>query len=334
MSGKSPEVWALADLATPFAVRTAATLRVPDVVRDGPVALAEIAKRCQAEVDPLGRVLRFLVYRGVFTEPERDVFGPTETSDALCSDIPGGPHAWLDLDGAVGRADLAFVELIEQVRGHHPAYPAAFGRSFWEDLAHSPQLSDSFDLLMETKTHGVAPLVAAGHDWGRYSTVADVGGGKGTLLAEILQTYPELHGILVDLDGPTRNAAEYLREQGVLERAEIVAASFFEPLPVRADAVVLCDVLGDWEDADATRVLRHCADAVGPDGHVLIVEMVPDTGQMGLFTEMDLRMMVYLGGRMRDLDATQEVVEAAGLTLDDLTPLNNGYAIIECSPQR
>ncbi len=324
----------MADLATPFAVRTAATLRVPDVVKDGPLPLAEIAHLCKAEADPLGRVLRFLVHHGMFTEPEPDVFGPNEASDALRSDLADGPQPWLDLDGAVGRADLAFVELIEQVRGHHPAYPAAFGRSFWEDLAHNPQLSDSFDSLMETKTYGIAPLIATAHDWSAYARIADVGGGKGVLLAEILRTSPQSRGILVDLIGPARNAADYLQEQGVAERAEVVTESFFDPLPVQADAAVICDVLGDWDDEDAIRILEHCRQAVEPDGRVLIIELLPDKDRIALFTEMDLRMMIYVGGRLRDLDRTQQVAAAAGLTVEDFTPLDNGYAIIECRPER
>ncbi|PKW14905.1 methyltransferase [Saccharopolyspora spinosa] len=331
---ESPDVWAMADLATPFAVRTAATLRVPDVVKDGPLPLAEIAHLCKAEADPLGRVLRFLVHHGMFTEPEPDVFGPNEASDALRSDLADGPQPWLDLDGAVGRADLAFVELIEQVRGHHPAYPAAFGRSFWEDLAHNPQLSDSFDSLMETKTYGIAPLIATAHDWSAYARIADVGGGKGVLLAEILRTSPQSRGILVDLIGPARNAADYLQEQGVAERAEVVTESFFDPLPVQADAAVICDVLGDWDDEDAIRILEHCRQAVEPDGRVLIIELLPDKDRIALFTEMDLRMMIYVGGRLRDLDRTQQVAAAAGLTVEDFTPLDNGYAIIECRPER
>ncbi|MEV0051433.1 methyltransferase [Saccharopolyspora shandongensis] len=334
MPPESPDVWAMADLATPFAVRTAATLRVPDAVKDGPLPLADIAHRCRAEADPLGRVLRFLVYRGVFTEPEHDVFGPNDASEALRSDLDDGPQPWLDLDGAVGRADLAFVELIEQVRGRHPAYPAAFGRSFWEDLAHNPQLSDSFDALMETKTYGIAPLIAVAHDWSAYGRIADVGGGKGVLLAEILRANPKARGILVDLTGPARSAADYLREQGVGDRSEVVTASFFDPLPIQADAVVVCDVLGDWDDEDATRILENCKRAIAPGGRVLIIELLPDQERMALFTEMDLRMMIYVGGRMRDLDRTQQVAEAAGLAVEDFTPLDNGYAIVECRPER
>ena len=327
-----PDVWAMADLVTPFAVRTAATLRVADVVRDGPVPLDQIAKRCDAEPDPLGRVLRFLTRRGVFVESEPDVFGPNEASRQLQSDDPSDMRGWLDLDGAVGRADLAFVELIEQVRGHHPAYHAAFGRSFWEDLAHSPQLSDSFDDSMESKSSSLAPQVADALDWDRFRTVADIGGGKGVLLGELLHRHPDLQGMLVDLERPVSRAAEHLDSRGVADRAQVITGNFFDPLPAGADAYVLCDVLGDWEDQDAIRILRRCAEAVGDNGSVLIIELLPGAAEE--FTEMDLRMMIYVGGRMRDVERTERIASAAGLFIAAVTRIEGGYGIMECLPDR
>ncbi|MCA1194653.1 MULTISPECIES: methyltransferase [unclassified Saccharopolyspora] len=335
MAPEPVDVWAMADLVTPFAVRTAATLRLADIVQDGELPLDEIAKRSGAEADPLGRVLRYLVRRGLFTEPEPEVFGPNEASRALQADAPGGSREWLDLDGAVGRADLAFVELVEQVRGHHAAYPAAFGRSFREDLAHDPQLSDSFDDLMETKSDELAPAIAAAVPWERFGRVTDVGGGKGVLLAELLERHPDLLGTLVDLAGPAGTAEGYLESRGVRDRAEVVVGDFFDPLPPGADAYVLCDVLGDWEDADAVRLLGRCAEAAGADGRegsVLIIELLPD--QDGEFTEMDLRLMVYVGGRMRDLDRTERIVGAAGLFIASVTRLDDGHGVIECLPDR
>lgn len=318
----------MADLSTPFAIRTVATLRVADAVRDGPLALDELARRCGAATDSLGRVLRFLVCRGVFDEPEPGVFGPNDASRLLESE--GDVHDWLDMDSAAGRADLAFVELINQLRGTHTAYPAAFGRTFREDLASDPHLADSYDGLLERQS--IAPAVARAYDWGKFSTVADVGGGKGVLLAEILRAHPALHGVLIDLPGPADKAEEYLRERGMAERAEAVQANYFDELPVHVDACVLCDVLGDWDNDDAAWILTRCADAVGADGRVLIVESVPNQPEdLTTFTELDLRMLVYVGGRMRDLDDTKRIAEEAGLAISGATQLN-GHCIIECLP--
>ncbi len=334
----------MADIITPFAIRTVATLGVPDVVRDGPVPLESIAQQCRALPDPLGRVLRFLVHHGMFAEPEANVFGPNETSHALRSDRPGSQRAWLDLDGAVGHADLAFVELLTHVRGQETAYTAVFGRGFWQELADDEQLSDSFDSLMESKTHGLAPLVAQARAWDAFSSIADVGGGKGLLLAEILTEHPNVPGLLVELPKPSANAADYLRQRDVAGRVQIITADFLESLPCTAQALLLCDVLGDWDDAEATRILRNCAEATEQDGRVFIVEVLPDhdiaehpsaadASTMDVFTELDLRMMVYVGGRMRDLAAVRGLAADAGLEPGGVTALDNGYALLEFLPR-
>lgn len=330
MSRDPLDLWSMADLTTPFAIRAVATLRVADALRDGPLGLTELAERCSALPDPLGRVLRFLVHRGVFEEPENDVFAPNDAARALREDDPRGIREWLDLDGALGRADLAFTELLEQVRGNQSAYTATFESPFWEDLERDDDLSDSFDGIMETKTQGLAPTVANSYDWKRFDRVADIGGGRGVLIGQILRAHPSVYGIVVDLPTTVEHAREHLRDHGVADRTEAVSASFFDPLPVQADAYVLCDVLGDWDDEDAARILRRCAEAGGPNASVIVVERLPEAENMASFTEMDLRMMVYVGGRMRDRARTERVVASAGLFVAGVTRLDSDYCIIEC----
>lgn len=334
MSRDPLDLWSMADLTTPFAVRTAATLRVADALRDGPLDLADLAERCSARADPLGRVLRFLVQRGLFEEPEADVFAANDAARALRSDDPRGIREWLDLDGAVGRADLAFTALLDQVRGTGEAYPETFGQPFSDDIADDEDLAESFEGLMETKTQGLAPVVATSYDWKRFEHVADVGGGRGVLIGQILRTCPGVFGTVVDQPATVEHAREHLRDQGVIDRAEAVVGSFFDPLPVRADAYVLCDVLGDWDDEEASRILARCAEAGGPDVSVIVVERLPEADNMLSFTEMDLRMMVYVGGRMRDRAGTERVAAAAGLFIAEVTPLDNDYCIIECLKDR
>lgn len=334
MSRDPADVWAMADLATPFAIRTAATLRVADALKEGPVPIGELARRCGARADPLARVLRFLVQRGLFTEPEPDTFGPNEAARALESGAARDLRAWLDLDGPVGRSDLAFVELLEQVRGEQVAYPAAYGRTLTEDLEDEPELSNSFDDLMENKSEEIVPEIVDSYDWERFTRVADVGGGRGVLLAQLLQVHSSLRGTLVDQPAPAAKAAEHLREQGVSSRAEIVRGGLFDPLTARADAFVLFDVLGDWEDDDAVRILTRCAEAAGEEASVLIIEPSSDPDDQRAFTEMDLRMMVYVGGRMRDAHRTRQIVAEAGLFVAEVTQLDNGYYIAECLPDR
>src|SRR5215207_11307005 len=73
----------LTDLATPFAVRVVATLRIPDLIDSGICRLDALARAAEVDPDALGRLLLYLAHRGLFVETAQDVFALTETGQLL-----------------------------------------------------------------------------------------------------------------------------------------------------------------------------------------------------------------------------------------------------------
>ncbi|WP_325050235.1 methyltransferase [Amycolatopsis panacis] len=192
----------------------------------------------------------------------------------MCADAGNGLANLLDLTAAGGRAELAFTELLHSVTTGEAGYPRRYGQDFWADLAAQPRLRESFDRQMTHRFRDQIPQVAAGHDWGRYSGIVDVGGGRGTLLAAILLAHPAVRGHLIDL-APTAAAAERtFRGHALGDRARVTAGSFFDPLPAGADAYLLSDILHDWDDEHAHRILARCAEAAPATGRILIIEPV------------------------------------------------------------
>lgn len=320
----------LTDLITPMAVRVAATLGLADRIAAGSTTPAEIAADVEAEPDALGRLLRYLAARGVFAEPEPGRFALTPAAEALRDDHPDGMRAWLDLNGAIGRADLAFTALLDVVRTGEPGYPVVHGRDFWTDLAADPGLTASFDALMAG--HGVWTAPAfTDQDWSGASHVVDVGGGTGALLISLLRAQPHLRATLVDLPATAAAAERELAAAGLARRCDVVAGSFFDPLPAGADVYVLSSIVHDWGDTDAAAILRRCAQAAGRGGRVLLGELVA-TGEEDrhTFTHMDLRMLVYLGGRERTLEDFRKLTGAAGLTITSVGPAAWGSSLIDC----
>ena len=317
---RRPGLRALADLATPMAVRVAATLRVADHVVAGYRTAGQIAAAAGVRPGELDRVLRHLVTVGLFSRDETGAYGLTEDGEQLRDDHPGGRRKWLDNGGAVGRGDLAFVELERVVRTGEPAYPVRYGVPFWDDLAQDPPLSASFDALMGHHVTLDTEGVADAYDWAALGHVTDVGGGTGSLLAALLARHPDLRGRLFDQDGPAGRARAHLAERGLAGRTEVVAGSFFEPLPVGSGGYVLSAILHDWDDPEAVAILRRCAEAAGPDGRVLVIEAIGGDGE-SVGTAMDLRMLVYTGGRERGLGELSELAAKAGLAVRAVHPV-------------
>ena len=325
------QLWAMADLFTPMALRVAATLRLADHVAAGADSVAALAERTGSDADALGRLVDHLVTIGVLQRGGLDALSLTDLGDQLREGHPGDGRAWLDIEGAVGRGDLSALRLLDTVRTGRPAYPLTYGRGYWEDLAAQPALAQSFDALMGSRLRFEAPEVAAAYDWGALGHVIDVGGGNGTLLAAILTTHPGLRGMLVELPGPAEAAGPTLADAGVGDRCEIVAGSFFEPLPAGGDAYVLSGVLHDWDEVHAVRILRRCAEAAGTTGRVLVIEegVVDDSAASGLHTEMNLRMLAYTGGRERTLGELEQLAADAGLRVGAVHRVTRYRSVVE-----
>ena len=322
----------LMDLVTPMALRVAATWRLADLMPDDGTGrgapVGELAGQAGADPEALARVLRHLVQHGVFTEPRPGRFAANQTAAMLRTGQPG--LMWLDLDGFGGRMDLAFTGLAHTVRTGEPAWEQVFGLPFWDYLDANPAIGASFDATMAVD--GGNSAVADRYDWATVRHVADIGGGTGTLIAEVLQRNPRLRGTLADLPETAARAREYLAGLGLDGRCEVVGQSFFDPLPAGADAYLLNRVIHDWDDAAATAILRRCAEAAGSAGRVLVVESHGTPGgDPAAFAEMNLRMLVLAGGRERTLEDYSALAADAGLQVTAVHDITERDLIIECA---
>jgi SAM-dependent methyltransferase len=232
-----------------------------------------------------------------------------------------------DLDGIGGRMARAWSSLLTAVETGAPAYDEVFGRPFWDDLAAHPRVAESFDALMGPEGHGAPdadiPLTGG---WDSIRTVADVGGGTGSLLAEILRAHPAVHGTLVDLPPTVERSAEIFARAGVADRVSLAGQSFFDPLPAGADLYLLNKVLADWPDREAIAILKECAVAAGPDGRVVVMSGVTDAET----ADPQLLMMVLVGGKDRTMAEFRELAAAAGLEIRAVGRNSAGRFMVEC----
>ncbi|MEU8803754.1 methyltransferase [Spirillospora sp. NPDC048819] len=331
-TGWGGDLWAAADLVTPMAIRVAATLRLADHIAAGARTTDALAAAVDADRDALGRMLDHLVTAGVMSRAGTGTYDLTAMGEQLRDDDPEGLRSWLDMEGAIGRADLCFVELLHTVRTGEPAFPRRFGRAFWDDLSADSGRAASFDALMGARLAADMPAVAAAYPWGTLGHLVDVGGGNASLLIAVLRAHGDLRGTVIDLAGPAARAEQAIASAGLGHRARAQAGSFFDALPAGAGGYLLSGVLHDWDDEDAVRILRRCADAASDTGKVLVLDHLSDAHGT-THTEGDLRMLCYVRGRERTLDRLGELAESAGLRVGSVMPVGS-RSIIEMHPSR
>ncbi len=317
----------MADLATPMSIRVAATLGL--VERAGSGATAEqLASETGTATSALRRLLDHLVTIGVFElDPRSGRYRPTQLGVQMSGDAPAGIKPLLDINSAGGRAELAFVDLLQTVTTGAPAYPHRYGRDFWADLDAEPALRRTFDAQMNWRFREQAPQIARRFDWSRFPTIVDVGGGDGPLLVEILRAHPGVRGRVLDLAPAAAAAAERFAATGIGDRASAAAGSFFDPLPAGADAYLLSDVLHDRDDEHARLILAGYRRAAAPeDGTVVVVE--PVRGQ-GVGTAINLFVLVCFGGRERTVEELAELAADCGLVLRGSAQVADGRTALE-----
>ena len=209
--------------------------------------------------------------------------------------------------------------------------PSLAGRSGKISSDH-PDLAAKFDAMMGPAGHGKPdPDVLSEGGWESVRTVVDVGGGTGSLLAEILRTRPNVRGTLVDLPATVARSAEIFEAAGVTDRTTVVGQSFFDPLPGGADLYLLKSVLFDWPDREATAILQRGAEAAKPDGRVLVLNGVtPDEGER---PDPALLMLVLVGGKERTLVEFRGLADVAGLEVRAAKRTASGRFVVECRPR-
>jgi SAM-dependent methyltransferase len=312
------------------AVYVAAELGIADLLAGGPMTAAQLAQATQAHEPSLYRVLRLLASLGVLAEHDHRSFSLTILGDRLRTDAPASMHSWAMLVESLGGV-RAFEPIIETVKTGRPGLDIAHGMNIFEFLPRHPDLAQRFQAAMSERTTAFAPSVAAGYDFSPIRTVADIGGGKGTLLAAILQVHGHLHGVLFDEPPVAAAAAEVLQAAGVADRCQIVAGDFFQGVPEGVDAYVLANVLHDWDDADSVRILAACRRAMNHDGRVLIIErLIPDDSANAVPVLLsDLNMLVFTGGQERTNAEYGQLLAEAGLKLTRVQPVTSPYGVIE-----
>lgn len=320
-----PNLWELSDLATPWCLHVAATLRIANHIEAGHTRIDDLARAATVNADYLQRVLRQLVHKGVFAEPSPGVFVLNEVARQLLH--PAMLYG-LDLDGFGGRMANAWNTLLEAVRTGAPAYYKAFGRPFWEDLQAHPKIAEDFDALMGPGHGTPDPDVLVDNDWPSIKTVVDVGGGTGSLLAEVLRAHPHLRGILVDFPSTVARSGPVLTAEGVTDRVTTVGQSFFEPLPKGGDLYIMKSVIADWPDPEALAILTRCAEAARPNGRIVLVNGVsPDEDGPA---SPALLMMVLIGGKDRTLAEFRALASEAGLDVRATARRSSGRFLVEC----
>ena len=148
----------------------------------------------------------------------------------------------------------------------------ALGMEVYAYYQQHPSDAALLDAAMSSVSGQEAIAIREAYDFAQVSTLVDVGGGHGLVLAGLLETNPSLYGVLFELPGVAAGASALLGDHLTARRCRIEAGDFCVSVPSGGDAYLLKRVLVVLDDDRARQVLRNIRKAITNRGRLLIAE--------------------------------------------------------------
>ncbi len=315
------------------AVIVAAELDVAGHLKAGPLSIVDLAKKVNADEESLYRVLRLLAGVGIFVEEPVRVFALNELSRPLLKDAPDSVHGMVLMNGRAFHWN-AWGELRRSVQTGRAAVELQQGKSLFDFLSENPEDSGIFDDAMSGWAVQSANIVAELIDFTGYDVIADIGGGNGKFLSQVLLRHPNARGLLFDQHHVVEGAKRVLDGHGLSQRCEVQSGSFFDFVPEGADAYILKNILHDWSDEISVGILSRIRQAMKPTSRLFIVEsVIPENGGYHVGKLIDLEMLVCTpGGKERTERQFRDLFAASRLKLVRVHPLAAIESVVEVAP--
>jgi SAM-dependent methyltransferase len=280
----------------------------------------------------LFRLLRYLSSLGIFCMDENKRFTLTPMASLLQSDVTDSMRSLSRIMGRTGPATSR--HLIDAVLSAKNPFELGFGKPLFAYLGEHPEEAGLFDAAMNGIHGGETEAMLEAYNFAEISTLADIGCGNGSVLTATLKRYPKLRGLFFDQSHVVERARAGIEAAGLGDRYQLQIGSFFDSVPVGADAYMMRHIIHDWNDENSLRILRNIRSVIPQKGRLLLVEMVvPEGNDPSIAKNFDIVMMMFPeDGVERTEGEYRTLLKSAGFELSGITPTPSPVSVIEGRP--
>ncbi|KAM6508594.1 hypothetical protein FSOLCH5_011589 [Fusarium solani] len=288
----------------------------------------ELAKLTGTDEVLIRRMMRQIAGQNLITETAEDTYKPTPWVYSIAADEALSNTYGALYDFVNGPMFRSLPSYLKETGYKNPTDPNKCNWQFmnksdatlFESLGSNAVAAKEFNDAMQshskynmTPWHEVYPTrtLVEGSKLDR-PLVVDVGGSKGHDLAKFHKRHPGIpKASLVLQDLP-----DILKELTIPETITPQPHDFFTPQPVKgARAYFLHNVLHDWEDPQALKILKHLAAAMEKGYSKLLIHesLISRVKPSPRVTTSDITVMACLGSKERTEIEWRRLVERAGL---------------------
>jgi O-methyltransferase domain len=306
----------------------AAQLGLADHLKDGPKSVEALAAATGTHPPTFARLLSVLKHLDLVTETAPGQFACTPLGALLQTDAPQSVRHYAMLMGGEWFAH-AWPHLLQSVRIGTSAFEPIFGMNVYAYFQQHPAAGAVLQQAMSDLSIQEGIAVRDAYDFSRCHTVVDVGGGRGGLLATLLQAFPSMQGILLDVPAVVEGAQAVFHTEAFRGRCHLVGGDFLVAVPAGGDLCILKRILIDRTDEAAHTLLTNIHSAMAPGGRILVAD--PDS--CSLYGQcLDMFMLMVFGSRLRTDAEVQALFAQAGFTLTRALETHSTLRLLEGVP--
>ena len=309
-------------------IYVATKLGIADILEEGAKTIDEIAEITKSHSPYLYRIMRALAGFGIFSEDDEKRFQLTPFAECLQKDKMA-PMVLMFLSDWHNKA---WDNLLYSVQTGKIAFEKAHGEPCFEWFKSNPDAAEVFNSANSLKAAATHSIILQSYDFSMFKKVADIGGGYGGLMIEILKAYPSMEGIIADTSLVIEKTKNILKINNLDQRCNVEDCDFFKEISKGNDAYILSHILHDWDDERSKIILDNCYRAMGSESKLLIVEMiVPSLNVMSISKLLDLEVLVMGGGCERTEEEYKSLLDQSGFVINRIIPTEENISLIECT---
>ena len=259
--------------ATELLTAAVAHLRLFELLAERPLMFNEIEQRLKLS-QRAATVLMTAMRAMTLIEP--DGIGRLRlTAMAREHLVPGGEYFVGDYVG-LGASSPGVVAMTERLTSNQlaRAEQADAGAAFiyregLESAMEQEQSARRLTLALSGRAKNVAPVLAERIELDG-GTLLDLGGGTGIYAIACLRRHPTLRAIVFDRPEVLKVAAEFAESYGVTDRVKLHPGDMFTDSLPHADAILLSNVLHDWDVPECRQLIQRCTQVLPIGGRLLI----------------------------------------------------------------
>jgi acetylserotonin N-methyltransferase len=184
---------------------------------------------------------------------------------------------------------------------------------------------------MHSHSLPAATGVARFGDFRGVRKLLDVGGGSGCFCIMLAHSFPGMRFTVLELPAVREFTVTYVAEAGLADRISVVGADMFgDQWPAGHDAMLLSNILHDWDEKRCLWLCHRCYEMLPAGGSIYVHTMLlADTKDNPLTTvAFSMNMVVRTEGKQFSAQELKKLVKQSGFTDVSITPTFGYYSLL------